>query len=130
MKKAYLLLAITLTVSLTSLRLFAHEGHEDGDKEELAATATQKITGEVVDMVCYIDHKATGEKHATCARKCIASGLPVGLKSGDGKTYLLVGEHLPLNAELAQYAGKKITVEGKVASRDGVYLLENAVIQK
>jgi hypothetical protein len=58
------------------------------------------------------------------------SGLPVGLKADDGKTYLLIGEHKPLNSELAQYAAKKITVEGKVASREGVNMIENAVIHK
>ena len=58
------------------------------------------------------------------------SGLPVGLKADDGKTYLLIGEHKPLNDQLAQYAAKKITVEGKVTSRDGIYMIENAVIQK
>jgi len=108
----------------------AHEGHEHGKKEDLASGETKKITGEVVDMACYIDHNATGEKHADCAKKCITSGLPVGLKADDGKTYLLIGEHKPLNDELAQYAAKKITVEGKVTSRDGIYMIENAVIQK
>lgn len=52
------------------------------------------------------------------------------MKSDDGKTYLLIGEHKPLNTELAEYAAKKITVEGKVASRDGIFMIENAVIQK
>ncbi len=113
-------------------RLTAHEGHEHaaGDKENLAAGETKKITGEVVDMACYVDHGSTGEKHADCAKKCITSGLPVGLKADDGKTYLLIGDHKPLNAELAEYAAKKITVEGKVASRDGIFMIENAVIQK
>jgi hypothetical protein len=110
--------------------VIAHEGHEHGEKDALASGETKKITGEVVDMACYIDHNATGEKHADCAKKCITSGLPVGLKADDGKTYLLIGEHKPLNDELAQYAAKKITVEGKVTSRDGIYMIENAVIQK
>jgi hypothetical protein len=110
--------------------VIAHEGHEHGEKDGLASGETKKITGEVVDMACYIDHNATGEKHADCAKKCITSGLPVGLKADDGKTYLLIGEHKPLNDELAQYAAKKITVEGKITSRDGIYMIENAVIQK
>jgi hypothetical protein len=58
-------------------------------------------------MACYIDHNATGDKHTDCARKCIASGLPVGLKADDGKTYLIIGEHKPLNSELAQYAAQE-----------------------
>ena len=100
------------------------------DKDDLASGETQNITGEVLDLVCYIDHKAAGEKHAGCAKRCIAGGLPVGLKADDGKTYLLIGEHAPINKELAQYAAKKITVEGKVTSRDGFNMIENAVVQK
>ena len=94
------------------------------------AAATQEITGEVVDMMCYIDHGATGEKHAACAAKCIKGGGPVGIKS-EGKTYLIVGEHKPMNDELAQYAAKTITVKGKVVDRDGISMIENAeIVQK
>jgi len=88
------------------------------------------VTGEVLDMSCYLDHGATGEKHAACAKKCIASGLPVGIKANDGKTYLLIGDHKPANSELADYAAKTITVKGKLASREGVNMIENAVVQK
>ena len=79
-------------------------------------------------MACYIDHNATGVKHADCAKTCITSGLPVGLKGENGKTYLLIGEHKPLNSMLAQYGGKTITVRGKEASRDGINMLENVEV--
>ena len=128
MKTMKSLLGIAAAAVFAASPLVAHEGHDD--KENLATGETKKISGEVVDMACYVDHNATGEKHADCAKKCITSGLPVGLKADDGKTYLLIGEHKPLNSELAEYAAKKITVEGKVASRDGIYMIENAVIQK
>jgi hypothetical protein len=130
MKKRNIILSMAAAAVFAAYPSVAHEGHEHGQKDDLAAGETRKITGEVVDMACYIDHNATGEKHADCAKKCITSNLPVGLKTDDGKIYLLIGEHKPLNAELAQYAAKKITVEGKVASRDGVNMIENAVIQK
>jgi type 1 fimbria pilin len=94
------------------------------------ADSTITVKGEVLDMACYLDHGAHGEKHAQCAATCIESGLPVGIKGEDGKTYLLVGEHKPLNSTLAQYAGKTITVKGKLASRDGINMIENAEIQK
>ena len=128
MNKMKLLLTIAAAAIFAASLLVAHEGHDD--KEKLAAGETKKITGEVLDMACYIDHNATGDKHTDCAKKCITSGLPVGLKADDGKTYLLIGEHKPLNSELAEYAAKKITVEGKIVSRDGIYMIENAVIQK
>jgi hypothetical protein len=97
-----------------------------------ARAADEQVTvkGEVLDMVCYLDHGAHGEKHAQCAATCIESGMPVGIKGEDGKTYLLVGEHKPLNKTLAAYAGKTITVKGKLASRDGINMIENAEIQK
>jgi len=94
------------------------------------ADNTVTVKGEVLDMACYLDHGAHGEKHAQCAATCIESGLPVGIKGEDGKTYLLIGEHKPLNSTLAQYAGKTITVKGKLVSRDGINMIENAEIQK
>ena len=129
-KKQLLALSLAATAILAVYPAVAHEGHEHGEKDAIASGETKKVTGEVIDMACYVDHNVTGEKHADCARKCITSGLPVGLKADDGKTYLLIGEHKPLNDELAQHAAKRITVEGRVKSRDGIYMIENAVIQK
>jgi hypothetical protein len=91
---------------------------------------TKTITGEVLDMACYLDHGASGEKHAGCAQKCISSGLPVGIKDADGKVYLVIGAHKPLNDELAPLAAKQVTLKGKVVTRDGITLLENAEIVK
>ncbi len=130
MKKTNIILSLAAAAIFAAYPALAHQGHEHGEKEELASGETKKISGEVIDMACYVDHNATGEKHADCAKKCITSGLPVGLKADDGKTYLLIGEHKPLNSELVQYAAKKITVEGKVTSRDGVNMIENASILK
>ncbi len=84
------------------------------------------VTGEVLDMACYTDHGAHGAKHADCAKMCIQSGLPVGLKSSDGTVYLLIGEHKPINDKLADYAAKTVTIKGKLVSRDGINLIENA----
>src|SRR3984957_19635395 len=86
------------------------------------------VKGEVLDMACYLDHGAHGEKHAACAAKCIKSGLPVGIKADDGTVYLIIGSHKPLNDQLADFAGKTISVQGKLATRDGINLLENASI--
>jgi len=91
---------------------------------------TVTVKGEVIDMVCYTDSGASGKDHADCAKTCISSGLPVGLKGQDGKIYLLIGEHKPMNKELAKYAAETITVKGKEVSRDGVNMIENAEIIK
>jgi hypothetical protein len=103
----------------------AEEQHEHGKD----ATATKEVTGEVVDMMCYVDHNATGDKHAACGAKCIKSGGPVGIVE-NGKAYLVVGEHKPINDQLADSCGKTITLKGKLAERGGVAMLENAEILK
>jgi hypothetical protein len=103
----------------------AEEQHEHGKD----ATASKEVTGEVVDMMCYVDHNATGDKHAACGAKCIKSGGPVGIVE-NGKAYLVVGEHKPINDQLADSCGKTITLKGKLAERGGVAMLENAEIVK
>ena len=84
----------------------------------------ETVTGEVVDLACYLSHGAKGDKHAKCAEHCITAGMPVGVLTDDGKLFLLVGEkHKTLNSELAAYAAKKITVTGEVGTQNGVSLM-------
>ncbi len=91
---------------------------------------TKTVKGEIVDLACYTDHGAAGEKHQGCGTKCVSSGLPVGIKAEDGKVYMVIGDHKPMNSELAPYVGKVITLNGKLVSRGGLSLLENAEIVK
>ena len=88
------------------------------------------VRGEVLDMTCYIAHNLSGPQHAQCAKKCIRKGLPVGIKGEDGKIYLLVGKKQPVNAELADYAAKTVTIRGKETLRDGFALLQVEEIRK
>ena len=125
------LLAVAAALAVV-VPLASAEGDMSGEhmgKTDMAKTGSQvTVTGEVLDMACYLDHGAQGAKHADCAKMCISSGLPVGLKSADGTVDLLIGEHKPANDKLAQYAAKTITVKGKLATRDGINLLENIEI--
>ena len=123
MKRITTLLLMAGFAGFTTASVLAQESEKSSGQEVT-------ITGEVLDMACYVDHGASGDKHADCAKKCISSGLPVGIKGNDGKTYLVIGDHKPLNSELADYAAKTVTIKGKLASRDGVNMLENAVVQK
>ena len=103
----------------------AEEQHKHGKD----ATASKEVTGEVVDMMCYVDHNAMGDKHSACGAKCIKGGGPVGIVE-NGKAYLVVGEHKPINEQLADSCGKTITIKGKLAERGGIAMLENAEIVK
>jgi hypothetical protein len=94
-----------------------------------AEAKTETIKGEVVDLMCYLDHGAKGEKHKGCATKCIESGGPVGLLTADNQLYLVIGEHKPINTELAAKAAETVTLKGKVVERNGMKMIENAELQ-
>jgi hypothetical protein len=94
-----------------------------------AGGGTQTIKGEVVDLMCYLDHGAKGEGHKGCATKCIESGGPVGLLTADGQLYLVIGDHAPMNKELAPKAAQIVTLKGKVVERNGVKMIEKAELQ-
>jgi hypothetical protein len=114
--------AAALTVSPLALA----QEHEHGTD----TVASKEVTGEVVDVMCYVDHNAVGEKHGqSCGAKCIKSGGPVGIVSGD-KAYLVVGEHKPMNDQLADLCGKTVTLKGKLAERGGIAMIENAEVVK
>jgi type 1 fimbria pilin len=127
--KKFVTLSIALAVAalVVAWPVRAHEEHEE---HQQTAGGQITVTGEILDMACYIDHGATGEKHAPCAKTCIESGLPVGIKGADGKTYLIIGDHKPLNKQLAEHAAKTITVRGKFVNRDGFNMIANAQIVK
>lgn len=100
------------------------------DEHGTDTAASKEVTGEIVDMMCYVDHNAVGEKHGqACGAKCVKNGGPVGIVS-DGKAYLVVGEHKPMNDQLAEYCGKTVTLKGKMADRGGIAMIENAEIVK
>src|SRR5438874_12349821 len=118
--------AATFAAALAISPLAVAQEHEHGKD----AAASKEVTGEVVDMMCYVDHNAVGEKHGqSCGAKCIKLGGPAGIVR-EGKAYLVVGEHKPINDQLAEYCGKNIIVKGKIAERGGIAMIENAEIVK
>src|SRR5689334_19687733 len=103
MKRAAFIMAIALGIGAAG---FAHDTKSQHDEkmESKAGDSIVTLKGEVLDMACYLDHGAMGEKHVKCAQTCVKGGLPVGLKAENGKTYLLIGEHKSINDQLADYA--------------------------
>jgi hypothetical protein len=118
--------AVVVIASFATAPLaLAHDEHGKAD-----AAAEKTVTGEVVDMMCYVDHNAMGDSHGqSCGSKCIKNGGPVGIVE-NGKAYIVVGEHKPMNDELADSCGKTITLKGKFIERGGIAMLENAEIVK
>ncbi len=109
--------------------VYAHDPDMNMGGAKQPSGTVQTLTGEVVDLMCYLDHGAVGEKHRGCAATCIQSGGPVGLLVGD-KVYLVIGDHKPINDQLSPLAAQTVTLKGKVVERSGMRMIENVEIVK
>lgn len=122
-------LVIVLSAALLALGAavsFAHEHAAAAASSKSTAAAKKTITGEVVDTGCYLGHEARGEKHVSCATKCINNGMPMGLLTDNGTLYLITLNHDnadPYNGLKAQ-AGKKVSVTGTVMTRNGMKAID------
>ena len=156
MRKKWLGAVLMLALSAGPGLVWAHEEHAHGDHDhgahdhgasstEQPATAgsshlpaetsaqagEQTLTGEVVDVFCYLSHPAEGigPKHAACAKKCIKSGLPVAIRVGNQLYLATMADHNPANQQLAELAGQHVTVRGKVMELEGQRLIAVSEVQ-
>ncbi len=89
------------------------------------------MKGEIVDMGCYLAHEARGEKHKSCAIKCISGGMPMGLLTADGKLYLLTMSHDSSDPfdQAKALAGSMVELTGPIMERNGVKALEVTAVK-
>ncbi len=90
------------------------------------------VKGEILDMACYLGHGAMGIKHQQCALMCLKGGQPMGLRTADGKVYLLVASHKdgkPFE-EAKGYAADQVEVTGPLFQRDGISAIEVDTVKK
>jgi hypothetical protein len=87
-----------------------------------AQNKTTTITGEVLDMGCYMKSGAHGTDHKSCADMCIKGGSPMGVLTSDGKVYLLVADDSKKDAyeEAKKHAGEQVIVTGTLSEKDGI----------
>jgi hypothetical protein len=83
------------------------------------------VKGEVVDLWCYMDHGARGEKHKACAVACAKMGNPIGIVDSEGNVYVAVGAglHQPYRDELIEKMAQQVTATGTVVSRGGMKMI-------
>jgi hypothetical protein len=119
MGKRFVIAAVALTVAMLA---------------PPASAATQTITGQVIDMACYMIDKAnTGNTHRsrgyTCAQACAIEGFQVGLLTADGKVYEITGDLAAnKNAKLAPHMGHTVTIAGDVTEKEGTRAIASSVL--
>jgi len=107
------------------------KGHDHG-KAAADQGKDVTLTGEVVDLACYMAHEGKGEKHMKCAKACLMGGAPAGILAADGTVTLLVEDHSakkPYKAVL-ELAGQQATVTGKRFARGGLAAVVVSAVKK
>jgi hypothetical protein len=112
---------MTLLFAMSGVAV-AHEGHDHAAK-------SGKLTGEVVDISCFVGHEGKGDKHAACAQKCIAKGLPVGLLAGNTLYAVVLSSHDSPNEKLAPFAGKLVTMTGTIVEKNGMHVIDMDAVE-
>ncbi|HWE36186.1 MAG TPA: hypothetical protein VG406_06405 [Isosphaeraceae bacterium] len=85
------------------------------------------VTGEVIDLSCYLQVGKHGDKHRDCGQKCARNGQPLGLLTQDGTVYMLIDEeHDPrrdglttLRKELIDHMAYVVHVQGTLTDVEG-----------
>lgn len=99
------------------------------------------ITGEIIDISCYLQVGKHGDKHRDCGQKCARHGQPIGLLTDDGDVYTLIDEeHDPrrdgfteVRTQLIDHMAEVVRVHGtatEVAGQKAIYITGTAKAAK
>jgi hypothetical protein len=105
-------LAMLVGFQISLARAAEHEGGK-----------VQTITGEVVDVACYVGSGARGATHKGCAEACAKAGGSLGIvEDGTDKLFLVVSAKPggDPKAPLMEHIAHKVQVTGPVSMRGGV----------
>jgi hypothetical protein len=99
----------------------------EANKKVLESGKPATITGEVVDVSCYLQLGKRGEAHIACGSKCIANGQPIGIVDAEEKlTIVMAEEHHPrrdgqveLKTVLGPLLAKQVTLSGMLTEMRG-----------
>jgi len=127
MKKIqYLAAILVFAVGLVagSVQASGDQDKHDEHGEEQPGMVT--VHGEILDMACYVAHAAKGADHASCAKRCVKGGQPMGLLAKDGTVYLLFASHSDPTAFNAakEFAGKDVEITGPSSKHGGIAGIE------
>ena len=126
--------------------LHAHEGHDDAkgnmkgmkdmpgmdmgskemDSKEGPKEKMTLLSGEFVELGCYVNHDSMGGEHTDCAEKCARAGAPIALKEdGTGKLYVVITDGHFINPAEPAFGkiGMPVKVTGKVMKSGTLDLL-------
>jgi len=116
--------SFTSSIVLVILVTLSSGGFAQDQKSSSVGTTT--VSGEVLDLNCYMSHEAHGDQHKKCATECMNGGGPIGILTKEGKVYLVIKDEdkpEPYDA-LKKRAAETVTVTGEIYDRGGISSVE------
>jgi len=99
-----------------------------------AAPAPTTLSGELVDLGCYLSHGGSGAKHEKCAKMCVQKGgAPLGIVTKDGLFLVVAGHDKESETAFAAaktHAGENAKLTGTIVKKDGLQALMVAKTEK
>jgi hypothetical protein len=100
-------------------------------KAVLASGKPMTVTGELVEMSCFLQLGKRGEKHIPCGTKCLQNGQPFGVVTANNQVYLIMAEeHDPrrdgqadLRAAMIPLLAKQVRVTGMHTMHNGYHTI-------
>jgi hypothetical protein len=111
MRQFLFLLVVTMMFAVTA------------SSQEKPVSKEATISGEVIDVACYLSNGARGANHIDCGKACAKAGGSLGILTADGKVYvsLLPDDHKNNpNHLLIDHVGHNVEAKGYVRAKGGV----------
>lgn len=119
------ILASTAALALFALPLAAQE------MKAMQASDEKTISGQVIDVNCYVAMGASGAGHKACAEGCAKAGVQLAILGTDGNVYAAISSK-PMdaqNAKLLPFAEGKVKVTGTHRFKNGLHTIEIKTIE-
>jgi hypothetical protein len=89
------------------------------------------VTGEIIDLHCYMDREAKGVGHKACAVACAKAGNPIALLNDKNELFLLMGEkkHQTSNDMLIEKMAATVTITGTQVKKGGLQVIYVASVK-
>lgn len=100
-------------------------------KPAAAAGNEMTLTGQVIDVNCYVSMGASGAGHKQCATACAKAGVALAILGSDGNLYMPVSSKPadPQNSRLVPFAEARVKITGTHRMSSGMHTIEIKTIE-
>jgi len=115
------ILATAALLAICALPLSAQQ-----QRPAAAAGNDMTLTGQVVDVNCFVSMGASGASHKACASACAKAGVALAILGSDGNLYMPVSAKPgdPQNPRLEPFVEGRVKVTGTHRMASGMHTIE------